>query len=243
MFGGGEKVIRIAVCDDEESSLHVIAEMLKKYHTVPVTASFFQSGEALLEAVENFDIILLDIDMQGINGLETAKRIRSRDKKVKLFYITSYSDYTIFAFEVHAFAYLLKPLDETEFFSQLDEAVDYGIEKQEHALEFHAKEGIMRLKPSEIIFFEYANREVILHSIRGIGHLKMRMGDVADKMKLYDFAMPHKSFLVNLYAVTGIHGYDILLTDKTIIPLSQKKSAEFRRQLNAYFAGRKGAGL
>ncbi len=76
--------------------------------------------------------------MTGMNGIETAKRIRAKDTQVKLIYITNYSDYSIFAFEVHAFAYLLKPVSETELFAQLDEACLYGLPKKDFELQFVA---------------------------------------------------------------------------------------------------------
>ena len=64
----------------------------------------------MLESEEKFDIIFLDIDMGGINGIETAKKIRIYDKKVKIIYVTNYTDYTSSAFSVHAFGYLVKPI-------------------------------------------------------------------------------------------------------------------------------------
>ena len=68
----------------------------------------------------------------------------------------------------------------------------------------------------------------------------LRSTDLAQVMEPYGFAMPHKSFVVNLYAVQRIHGYEITLTDGRVIPLSQKKSALFRRALNEYLAQERG---
>ena len=103
-------MIKIAVCDDDEKILGETLELLRHYKKLPLTADAYTSGEALLAAGKKYDILLLDIDMEGPNGIETARRIREVDKEVKLIYVTNYSDYTIFAFGVHAFAYLLKPL-------------------------------------------------------------------------------------------------------------------------------------
>ena len=233
-------MIKVAVCDDDEKSLMTMTKMLEDYQTVPVSADCYRSGEELLAAEKNYDIIMLDIDMKGMNGIDTAGEIRKRDRQVKLFYVTSYSDYMIFAFAVHAFAYLLKPVKAEELYRQLDEAVDYGVKRQEKEMEFLTREGIVRLKPSQISFFECYGREVVMHTESGEWHLKVRLADVAERMKTFDFVMPHKSFLINLSCVLGIHGYDIRLTDGSRVPLSQKKSVEFRKQLNEYLAGRRG---
>ena len=233
-------MIKIAVCDDDEKILGETLELLRHYKKLPLTADAYTSGEALLAAGKKYDILLLDIDMEGPNGIETARRIREVDKEVKLIYVTNYSDYTIFAFGVHAFAYLLKPLKAEELFAQLDEALAYGLAGPEPELEFLAKEGIVHIVPSRILCFEYLSRQVLMYTEERVWHLKRQITELAREMESYGFAMPHKSFVVNLYAVQRIHGYEITLTDGRIIPLSQKKSAGFRRALNEYPAGERG---
>ncbi|MCI9651721.1 MAG: response regulator transcription factor [Lachnospiraceae bacterium] len=233
-------MIKIAVCDDDEKILGETLELLRHYKKLSLTADAYTSGEALLAAGKKYDILLLDIDMEGPDGIETARRIREVDKEVKLIYVTNYSDYTIFAFGVHAFAYLLKPLKAEELFAQLDEALAYGLAGPEPELEFLAKEGIVHIVPSRILCFEYLSRQVLMYTEERVWHLKRQITELAREMEGYGFAMPHKSFVVNLYAVQRIHGYEITLTDGMIIPLSQKKSAGFRRALNEYLAGERG---
>lgn len=238
----GPSRIKIAVCDDDENILTETLGLLKKYKNLPLSADAYTSGDALLASGKKYDILLLDIDMEGTNGIETARRIRETDRDVKLIYITNYSDYTIFAFGVHAFAYLLKPLKAEELFAQLDEACAYGLSgsRPEPELEFQAKEGIVHITPSRILCFEYQERRVLMHTTDRLWHLKRKITELAGEMEEYGFAMPHKSFVVNLYAVQRIYGYEITLTDGTIVPLSQKKSAQFRKALNEYLAGERG---
>ncbi len=236
----GPGMIKIAVCDDDERTLGDTLELLKQYKKLPLSADAYTSGEALLAAGKKYDILLLDIDMEGMDGIQTARRIREADKEVKLIYVTNYSDYTIFAFGVHAFAYLLKPLRAEELFAQLDEAFAYGLAGPEPELEFLAKEGIVHIVPSRILCFEYLSRQVLMYTEDQVWHLKRQITELAQEMEPYGFAMPHKSFVVNLYAVQRIHGYEITLTDGRVIPLSQKKSALFRRALNEYLAQERG---
>jgi len=229
-------LIRIAICDDEVATLHHTRKYLDEYPKVEFTIDEFMSGEALLASKENYDIILLDIDMTGMNGIETAHRIRLQDKKVKLIYITNYSDYTVFAFAVHAFAYLLKPLKKEDLYKQLDEAFEYMQLPTRNLLEFHTEQGILRIPSNEILYFEYQNRKVYLKANHETYILKRKITDLASELCERGFFMPHKSFVVNLYAVKNIKGYDIHMTDDTLIPLSQKKSMEFRKTLNHYLS-------
>lgn len=233
-------MIKIAVCDDDEKTLGETLTLLKLYKKLPLSADGYTSGEALLAAGKKYDILLLDIDMEGMDGIETARRIREADREVKLIYVTNYSDYTIFAFGVHAFAYLLKPLRAEELFAQLDEALAYGLTGPEAELEFLAKEGIVHIVPSRILCFEYLGRQVLMYTAEQVWHLKRQITELAREMEAYGFAMPHKSFVVNLYAVQRIRGYEITLTDGRVIPLSQKKSAQFRRALNEYLSRERG---
>ncbi len=227
-------MIKIALCDDDIICLKQTSELLKQYTEVPLTLFCFQSGNELLESVEHFDLVLLDIDMPGINGIETGKRIREVDKRVKIIYLTHYMDYALFAFEVHAFAYLLKPIEPKKLFNQLDEALAYLKEAPPSHIEYETLQGIIRLFPKDIYYFEYEKRKVLMKTTLGTYVLNQKISDVAKRMEAFHFFMPHKSFSINLYFVRTIRGYDIHMMEGSIIPLSQKKASSFRHAFNKY---------
>lgn len=102
-------MVKVAICDDEVTTLEQMRVLLEEY-PLALQVDAFLCGEELVAAKESYEIIFLDVDMAGMNGIETAHEIRKKDKKVKIIYVTNYSDYTTFAFAVHAFAYLLKPV-------------------------------------------------------------------------------------------------------------------------------------
>lgn len=229
-------MIRIGICDDEKESLEDTKKCLLRYKNAEIQIFGFHCGEELLKSEEKFDIIILDIDMEGLNGIETAKKIRDKDINVKIIYLTNYKDYTIDAFEVHAFSYLIKPINEENFHRQLDEALTYMIPKQEPILEFMTLDGMIRLPSSDIYYFEYINRKIYMYTFQGEFILSKKISQLAEEMKQYHFEMPHKSFSVNLYYVKSIKGYEIQMMDGSMVPLSQKKSAEFRKCLNKYLS-------
>lgn len=228
-------MIKIAICDDEVTTLQQTKDCLQRY-PMELEIYEFHCGEELIESPEKFEMILLDVDMGELNGIETAKKIRERDKMVKILYLTNYADYITFAFAVHAFAYLLKPVKEEELFHQLDEALEYMQLPKKEKVEFQAEEGIIRLETTDIFYLEYLNRKVLLYTKEGTYTLRTRITQLAEELRKDGFEMPHKSFIVNLYAVKKITGYDIELTNGAIVPLSQKKSAEFRKELNRYLS-------
>lgn len=228
-------MLEIAICDDDKIIIEKIKECINNYKKDTCAVNTYSSGEQLLKERKRFDIIFLDIDMTGINGIETAKKIRKYDKVVKIIYVTSYTDYQNLAFSVHAFGYLNKPIREGQIHYQLDEVLSYSEEeKDEEIIEFITLDGVARISTNEVYFFEYENRKVKMVTKNAIYILKDKITTLAEKMEEYGFVMPHKSFTVNLLYVKAIKGYDIYMIDGTIIPLSQKKSADFRNKFNMF---------
>ena len=227
-------MLKIAVCDDEKNIVEKIKCDIFSYPEKCEIDGFY-SGEELLLSQKNYDIIFLDIDMKGMNGIEVAKRLREEDKNVKIIYVTSYTDYVNYAFSVHAFAYLLKPVKTEDIHKQLDEAKAYYKDVVEPKLRrFVTKEGTVELNIHEIYYMEYTERHVVMKTKGQEYILPGGISAIAEKMETYGFAMPHKSFCVNLYQVKNIKGYDIFMMNGDTIPLSQKKSVEFRKKLHDF---------
>ncbi len=230
---------KIAVCDDEKESVIRLKEMILSAG-IPAEIDCYESGESLTKSGKNYDIIFLDIDMGGMNGIETAKIIRGKDKNVKIIYVTSYAEYVHYAFSVHAFGYLLKPVSPDQVKEQLQEASDYYKEREkedETRIRFETKEGSVLVKVRDIYYFEYRERRVHMRTKGEELIIRGGVREVAERMQEYDFAVPHKSFVVNLFYVRAVKGYDIRMMDGSLIPLSQKKSTEFRTRLNKFLSG------
>lgn len=231
-------MLKIAICDDEVNILNKTREIVESYSKSNIEVTTYKSGEELISDYKDFDIIFLDIDMKGINGIEAAKRIREKDKLVKIVYVTNYTDYTSSAFSVHAFGYIVKPVKEEDIHHQLDEVLSYMREEISEVLEFNTTEGIIRIDLKDIYYFEYKLRKVIMKTKDYSYIIKQKISEIGDQMEDYDFVMPHKSFSINLYNVKSVKGYDIHMMDGSIIPLSQKKSTKFRHSLNIYLSNK-----
>lgn len=231
-------MLNIAICDDEINVLNKTKDIIESYEKQNLSIATFSSGEDLIASNFSFDIIFLDIDMGGINGIDTAKLIRKKDKKVKIIYVTNYTDYTSSAFSVHAFGYILKPVNEKQIYHQLDEALSYMNEEISEVLEFNTIEGVVRVDLKDIYYFEYKLRKVIMKTNQDTYTIKQKISDIGKNMEEYNFVMPHKSFSVNLHNVKSVKGYDIYMMDGSVIPLSQKKSTQFRNSLNIYLSNK-----
>lgn len=231
-------MLKIAVCDDDPVMLQKMKEYLKDFEKL-FAIDLYQNGEALLASDSVYDFIFLDIDMKGMSGIDTARMLRHRDRKAKIIYVTAYDDFRDYAFAVHAFAYLVKPVNQEQIHGILCEALEYSEpDTPIPSVCFQTENGLLDICVPDIYYFEYQNRRLRMVTASGETWIQDSIHHMAERMAAYDFLMPHKSFIVNLYHIKNLKGYDIFMTDGSTIPLSQKKSADFRKQLAAYLASR-----
>lgn len=235
--------MKIAICDDEKKASETLLEILRECPESVEKTDVYFSGEELLRAKEQYDLLFLDIDMEGIDGIETARKIRLKDKKVKIVYVTAYSEYAGKAFSVHAFGYLLKPVKKEKVLRQVEDALAYKEEEQELSpvLEFETSQGRTRLHTADIYYFEIRGRKIKLAAEKGCYEMQGRIGDLRERMRDYGFASPHKSFVVNLDQIRNIKGYDIHMMNGEILPLSQKQAVPFKECLGRFLAEKNGS--
>ena len=232
---GEKSMLNIAICDDSREDRKRLRKFLEETGFL-VSIQEFESGEALLRLEENFPVIFLDIDMKGISGIETARLLRKKDKKAKIIYVTAYDDFREYAFSVHAFAYFVKPLDGEKIRQILKEAMEYTEEEMDVLLGFETETGFRKIGSRDILYLEYRNRKVRLVTLAGEFWLRESIGAMEKRLAPYGFYMPHKSFVVNFFHVKNLKGYDITMSDGSLVPLSQKKSSVFREELAVWLS-------
>lgn len=232
-------MIQIAICDDERPILDMMCvyiESFRQKYALELNVCLYSEGKNLLNSGEKYDIIFLDIGLGKENGIEIGKEIRKMDKKVKIIYVTAFTDHMKDAFCVHAFEYLTKPVSEEKVHKILLEAVTYDGTNVANSMTFQTKNGMVTLKVDEIMYFEYCKRSVLLyHENDSVYELPgEKISNIADKMKPYHFEVSHKSFVVNLCQVSFVKGYNIQLKSGKQVPLSQLYSKKFRQSMHEY---------
>lgn len=228
----------IAICDDEPAICDMVSNVIREWGP-DIKISCFYSGESLLASYESFDVIFLDIDMKGIDGIETGRQIRERDHETRIVYLTAYRDYVAGAFEVHAFQYLLKPISSARLKQILEELFRYvnRVDKQK-LLDFHTDEGTVCVDAADICYFEYSNRKIRVVTLQKIYHMAGKISSIYTRTCSIGFSMPHKSFVVNFLHVKNVRNLDIFMDNGDRIPLSQKKQKEWKQELTNYLSER-----
>lgn len=229
---------KIAVCDDEEAVSEQVKNLIAEWNP-SVDVVCFSSGEALLENYQSYEAVFLDIDMAGMNGIETGKAIRKMDKDTKIVYLTAYRDYVSGAFGVHAFQYLLKPVNKKAIWNVLEEIFRYMKSAEKKIiLDFHTVDGALCLPVESIYFFEYENRKIRIVTDKEQYYMADKIGNVAKRMTEFGFSMPHQSFVVNMFHVKNVKNQQIFLDNGMEIPLSQKKQKTWKQELMGYLSQR-----
>ena len=196
--------MRIAVCDDEKEIREMLAEKVQNIYP-EADLEIYESGEKLLLSDSQPDILLLDIQMSGKNGMETAKEFRRNHKNTILIFVTALEEYVFEAFDVGAFHYLVKPFDDKKFEEILRRAEE-EIEDRKLKLNICQQETSsfvimaggkhITVNPEEIIYAEVFDRKIILHTIYEDIEYYGRMKELEKKVG-EDFYRPHRAYLVN----------------------------------------------
>ena len=146
------------------------------------------------------------------------------------------------SFAVHPFSFLVKPVKKETIIRQLREAVLYSHEEESAVtLRLETTQGLEEIAVPDLYYLEYQSRKLRLVMKHGERMIRGKISEFSERLSSYGFASPHKSFIVNLYHVKAIRGYDIVMMNGDLVPLSQKRSAEFRGLLGKYQADRLGA--
>ena len=220
----------IAICEDETYLLEELrkkAEAYLKTRHYPAEIRTFTSGEDLLKEQRTFDLILLDLVLPGINGLETAKRLSS---KSRIIFITSYREYAVDAFEVEAVHYLLKPVTDERLYQAMDRALNRSKQEDDRTLAL-IKSGSTHILPiRDILYCEVFDHRVCIHTAQGkyeySGTLDMLEGKLDGR-----FFRCHRSYLINMSHVVGQEKGTALVSNGNRVLISRRKQAEFMQRL------------
>ena len=205
----GDNMMRIAVCDDEKklrNSLRRVLEMQLQLDGVE-----YECGEDLLAGMEHKvpDILFLDIEMSGIDGMETARELRKKFQDTVLIFVTAYPDFVFQGYEVHAFHYILKPYKEEKIREVLGKAVEETGQSMEKYYLVEQKSGTLRLPFGKVLYFKSEGRTVeavtdgsgAYESVKFYG----KLGEIEEEMPSF-FIRIHNRYLVNLKYVDRLEG-------------------------------------
>ncbi len=227
----------IGICDDEKN----IRDMLEKHVKIICPGAevlLFSSGKSLLSYTGNLDILFLDIQMEGIDGMAAARELRQKENGVTIIFVTALEEYVYQAFDVEAFHYLLKPFTWEKFAQVLKAALkkqtNEAPEGKRTERSFLLKFGNAHVKiPIEnILFAEVYNRKVVIHTREGNVEYYGKLADL-EREAGEDFFRPHRAYLVNFKYILKYDARTIYLEGGEVL-MAKQKYPEFVKQYLQY---------
>lgn len=228
--------MKIAVCDDEAVLVKKVYQYL--WGQPDCSVDCFYSPEELwakYEAGERYDVLFLDVVMKPVNGIELARKIRSRDRNAVLIFLTAYLEYAPEGYEVNAFRYLLKPVTEKKVAAVMME-VRRELEA-ERTLRVRVSGCDLLLHTRDLKYLEADNKDTILYYLEDVITLRKGLNELEAQLAPFFFFRVHRKFLVNLTHVREFDEMRLTLDCGKTIPISRRRSREFRLALGAYIDG------
>lgn len=236
-------MIKIGVCDDNQQFVGTVTTYLDKlsnlYH-YEIEVEAYASGEELVDDMRNgvsFDLIYLDIEMNGMDGIETASWIRRNDYHLLLVYISSHEEYLKKLFETEPFRFLQKPLLYPEFEAVFRKAVKRIEQKQSSYYYFHSRKSLIKVLCKDILYFESSGRKIIVHTMHATYEYYDKLNNVEEKVKGMRFIRIHKAYLVNIDNIEAFQYERVALVDGTILSISEKNRPRIRSEFWMYCKG------
>ena len=244
-------MLQIAICDDETLLLDEIKRITDdclKQQQVFSILSVYTDGKSLLYDIQDgrrFDLLLLDIEMPGISGMELAHRIHELLPDALMIFVTAHYKYAVDAYELHIFRYIPK--------NQLTERLSHALKDAFSLLEIQNTNSYIlsnqnrleRIPLKEILYIEKDGKNAVFHTksndrqTDGVPdqtrRVRKTLTEIFEELDSEEFYFIERGYIVNLRHVAGISHTDCILADQTHLPVSQSRLAEFKKRLNRYW--------
>lgn len=223
-------ILNIAICDDEKIILNELSELIKtefQKEDIEVKISIFEKGEEILQSSinYNFDVIFLDIELNTINGLEIAKKLRKLSYNNLIVFITSFMDYVFDGYKTDAFRFILKNNME-DGLSECVSAIAENLKSNRYQMNDYL------IDVRDILYAISDNRTVTVYLKNKKTKTEyMKLNDFEEKLSSKLLCRVHQSYLVNIDCIEFIARYEITLIDGSIIPVSKSKYKEVNKQI------------
>lgn len=233
--------ISIAICDDEPIDLNEIEAMTKELmetENIPCGISRFEDAASLLSSVEKgekFDILLLDVMMEGLNGIELAAALRRQGSNAAIIFISINRELALLGYEVSALRYLAKPIAQEKLREALLYCCRTHLTRKEILLP--TTDGQRRILISELIYIEPWNRGTRLVLTDGECKSSMKISELDQLLPKERFTFCHRTLLINLSFIQSLRYCELTLKNGQILPVSKYRQAQLKESLLRYLRG------
>lgn len=232
--------MRTAVCDDDKIFASDFCSLLKKiFSEINISAEIdlYFSGEEAVKSDKEYDMVFLDMEMPGKNGIETAEDLKEINKNTVVFFITSYEKYLDDAMDINAFRFIKKPVDYKRLKSSIEKALNL-IDLRIINFSLKNSREKVNVAVSDIVYVGISGRSTEVQLENEIYVSSENMEFWKEKLTAPFFYQVHKSFIVNMKYITLYRRDIIRLCGKYDIPVAYRRQTDFRSRFLSFVGGR-----
>ncbi len=231
--------MKIAIVDDEQEQRDILMSYLKRFsaeNDVDIETDVFADPNVFLHSFnESYSLLLLDIEMPGMSGLDLAKKIRERGSNVGIIFVTVMAQYAINGYEVNALDFMVKPINYFPFSMKMLKA--YRNLNVGNRIILKSEGERVLVDERDILYIEGSNQYIVFHlSNQKPIRAKMSLKDIEEKLSKNLFERCSNSFIVNLDKITKISGNNLYI-EEDVLPVSRSKKKMFIEKMNRHFGG------
>lgn len=232
-------MFRIAICDDNKYDIKTISSALDvlREEGVELETVAFTDGFDLIKNFENgtrYHLLILDMVMDSINGIETAKRIREYDVSMPILIVTSTREFALEGYLVNAWRYITKPLDTERFLDEIKIILDTVSKRDETYFVIDSSKGLIKLKLDDILYFDSNLHTITAHTAKEQYPFRGKLSQIEEDYTGKNFFRIHKSYLVNLRHIKKISKLCVTLINDEVIDVSKLRAAALNEALLTY---------
>ena len=240
-------MLYLTICDDEDLQLSLLESYVREWareRRYEAEITLCRNGEEFLfqwEEKREIDILLLDIDMPGLDGLSLARKLRGRGEEIQIIFVTGLPDYALEGYEVEAVSYLLKPVKKERLFCCLDRARE-RCGREEPVLLLEMPGGMARVRCKDVCYLESAAHDTEVHSVSGAGPFRCKTGIRQMEERMGETGQPffrtHRAYLVNLAYVSRIGRREVVMDNGETLPVAKNRWEALNRAYLEYYTVR-----
>lgn len=231
----------IAIVEDNDQYASVISEYIHKYmneNNVELNVIRFNNADDFLKDYQQiYSVILMDIQMPGIDGMKASYELRKIDKTVSIIFITSMVQFAQKGYEVNAVSFMLKPINYYDFSLKLKKALDISTMNENRNITINTKNGICRISTDKIIYVEIIKHKLVYHLVDELIEMTGVLSEVESRLNEYGFLRCNQCYLVNPKYIVAVKGKELIIGNETL-QISRPRYNQFMKDLTNWFAGR-----